>query len=492
MIAVWMLYATLIGGLLAAAGHALEHIAAGCGWARRWVWIAAIAALPLVPLLTSDAPRETTALPSSAAGVASPMAQSTGSPAAAVLQQVQSRGEYLARFDELLGWGWAGLSAMLLSLYAAAAMKLSAQRRRWPTARINGQSVLIAPNAGPAVIGIVRPAIVLPAWTLGIDASLRRMILRHEREHLRARDPLLLHLVTVVAYLLPWNLAVWWMLRRLRITIELDCDRRVLRAGCDARQYADLLLSVGSRRSPGRVLAPALVERQSLLAQRILAMCPSRAKFRRLRSACAASAACLMLTTAFAMPMPSITAARAPTANNASPNQGAQDEAATIAFRSRLGDSVDSIAFKIATSALASVDTLAPRPVRWPQSPRHTSPVTMSLGSDSILPVLSNIALNVMLRSLGTILDSVPHELTATKTSQTIANLMTSRAVVTNGDGSRVVSTRAVTTRGIIVQGNGDTASFAIDSPTRVRTVTWTHKSVITLTTDGNSSTVTQ
>ena len=51
--------------------------------------------------------------------------------------------------------------------------------------------------------------------------------------------------------LFPWNPALWLIVKRLRLAIEIDCDARVL-AGrrSDVRDYGMLLLTVGSR--PGR------------------------------------------------------------------------------------------------------------------------------------------------------------------------------------------------------------------------------------------------
>ncbi|UUZ52386.1 hypothetical protein LP419_22985 [Massilia sp. H-1] len=45
-----------------------------------------------------------------------------------------------------------------------------------------------------------------------------------------ARDPQLLGLALLVLVAMPWNLPMWWQLRRLRHAIEVDCDARVLAA----------------------------------------------------------------------------------------------------------------------------------------------------------------------------------------------------------------------------------------------------------------------
>ena len=83
-------------------------------------------------------------------------------------------------------------------------------------------------DIGPAVIGFWRPEIVVPKWLLCADQHVMRLALAHESEHVRARDPLLLLAGTVAIVLLPWNLPLWWQWRRLRLSIEVDCDARVL------------------------------------------------------------------------------------------------------------------------------------------------------------------------------------------------------------------------------------------------------------------------
>jgi hypothetical protein len=74
---------------------------------------------------------------------------------------------------------------------------------------------------------------------------------------------------------MPWNPAMWYALRRLRTAIEVDCDRRVLRAFPDVRRYGALLVDV-ARRAVGSSLAVAgFSERAAPLARRIQAMTAS-------------------------------------------------------------------------------------------------------------------------------------------------------------------------------------------------------------------------
>jgi hypothetical protein len=139
--------------------------------------------------------------------------------------------------------------------------------------QIDGVSVHVAKDAGPAVVGLRPMHLVLPEWVIEMDPSLRELILRHESEHQSARDPYLLLIVTLLTALFPWSPALWFQGRRLRVAIELDCDARVLRARPRWREYAHLLLTIAQRRaSTNGSLTPALSEATSNLDRRITAM----------------------------------------------------------------------------------------------------------------------------------------------------------------------------------------------------------------------------
>jgi TonB family protein len=131
---------------------------------------------------------------------------------------------------------------------------------------------LVSRDAGPAVIGFRKPAVVIPEWVLDFDRPLRELILRHEHEHLEQQDPRLVVGAVAIATVAPWNPVLWFQLYRLRAAMELDCDLRVLRTHTDARRYGSLLLAVAQRADRGELLAAALTESPSLLARRIAAM----------------------------------------------------------------------------------------------------------------------------------------------------------------------------------------------------------------------------
>jgi beta-lactamase regulating signal transducer with metallopeptidase domain len=70
---------------------------------------------------------------------------------------------------------------------------------------------------------------------------------------------------------MPWNLAMWWQLRRLCLAVEMDCDNRVVSALGDANAYGELLLKVAQAGSRGPRLQPAFLG-MGMLERRLTAL----------------------------------------------------------------------------------------------------------------------------------------------------------------------------------------------------------------------------
>ena len=174
---------------------------------------------------------------------------------------------------------WATVTSVLVILFAGVQMRYRRARRSWPVADIQGTRVRVAPNVGPVVIGVRQPEIVVPTWLLGRDADEQRLVVAHEAEHVRARDTVLLGAGCIAAALMPWNPAAWYMLSRLRLAVELDCDARVLRGGVAPHSYGVLLIEVAEKNSAFRLAAPGLADPSSHLHQRIMAMNATKPKF---------------------------------------------------------------------------------------------------------------------------------------------------------------------------------------------------------------------
>jgi hypothetical protein len=104
------------------------------------------------------------------------------------------------------------------------------------------------------------------------DQRRQAEVIAHERAHLSAGDPQLFTVALCLLVFMPWNLPLWWQLKRLRNAIEVDCDARVLDAGHDVSSYGETLISVGERQSAFIGAVAAMTESRSFLEERIAIM----------------------------------------------------------------------------------------------------------------------------------------------------------------------------------------------------------------------------
>jgi len=107
----------------------------------------------------------------------------------------------------------------------------------------------------PAVLGWVRPVILLPASALtGLTPLQLEALLAHELAHVRRHDYLVNLIQSVIETLLFYHPAVWWISARVRDEREHCCDDLAVAVCGDAHLYAAALL--GMERL--RVTTPAL------------------------------------------------------------------------------------------------------------------------------------------------------------------------------------------------------------------------------------------
>ncbi len=178
----------------------------------------------------------------------------------------------------LLGWG-AGSFGLGLWL-ALSWLGLRRLRRSSRPITLRGRAVRVSDDLGPAVVGFLRPEIIVPSWIHNLKADEVEWILRHEEEHLRGRDALLLLLAYLSRMLVPWNPAIWLLSHRLLDAVELDCDRRVTRTHPDPSGYAHTLVTAAARRALTRpALGAALVLDTHQLERRIRTMTASTRAF---------------------------------------------------------------------------------------------------------------------------------------------------------------------------------------------------------------------
>lgn len=147
--------------------------------------------------------------------------------------------------------GWPLLSHLWLlgALLSAAHFALQQRRflRNLGRLRELGDGVLLgsSPEHGPAVVGLLRPRIVLPSdFETRFGPVERELILAHERSHLRRGDIVANALATLLRTLYWFNPLMHYAAARMRHDHELASDADVVAQYPHARRrYADTLLN---------------------------------------------------------------------------------------------------------------------------------------------------------------------------------------------------------------------------------------------------------
>jgi bla regulator protein blaR1 len=267
----WLFYVLVVTIVLASAAWPLERALRGRHWQTRWVWVTAMGLTVLLAYLSATplafpAPRPSLPLQSwhtiqHIAPVRLPQLISANGPWTAHTEAI--------RGNTAFAGVWLALSASLALMLVASGVSVLWRRRRWPLRLLCSTCVSVASDFGPAVVGLLRPTIVIPSWVLESAAAEQQLIIAHEQSHLDARDPLLLTGALGTLILMPWNLPLWWLLHRLRHAIEVDCDTRVLRKGHDVQAYGEALIEAGQRRGAFMGAVAAMSESRTLLEKRI-------------------------------------------------------------------------------------------------------------------------------------------------------------------------------------------------------------------------------
>jgi len=97
---------------------------------------------------------------------------------------------------------------------------------------------------------------------------------------------------------------LWWQLRRLRLAIEFDCDRRVLGHGVSPLRYGEAMLRVGSELTRTPLAATAFAEPPSNLERRVSRLWPDERRAGGLRSAAGGVGALALLALSCQAPPP--------------------------------------------------------------------------------------------------------------------------------------------------------------------------------------------
>lgn len=280
MIASLMMYGILVSLLITAAAFAAERALASAALPRRPAWLAALLlslVLPASLLWQADAQRAVPNVGNDPIQLADDKPSVSTDPPEAFVDTATRRSQALRwptlpTLDTALKILWLLGTMMLAVYYTIGWMRLRRALAAADKTHIDGQTVCVSDHLGPAVFGFVRPAIVVPRWLLSAPTDTCRLAMEHERQHIAARDQLAVLAGLVAVTVAPWNVALWWQLRRLRFAVEVDCDARVLSRGEKVEAYGATLLSVGECSAGRMTSALTLTEPPSDLEKRIRIM----------------------------------------------------------------------------------------------------------------------------------------------------------------------------------------------------------------------------
>lgn len=110
----------------------------------------------------------------------------------------------------------------------------------------------------PTAIGFGQAAVLIPRWLMmEMSAGELNQILLHELAHLRRRDDWTNLAQKIVAAVLFFHPAVWWIEKRISLEREMACDDAVLAATSTPRAYAECLARLAEKSFLRRSMALA-------------------------------------------------------------------------------------------------------------------------------------------------------------------------------------------------------------------------------------------
>lgn len=305
-----ILYVIAVGTFLGFAGILVERVLPPT-FPRRWVWCLVI---PISVVLPGYYRANHTWSVGEVAEQAAPQLQGHAPGMASTIAPAAGPWARLEAYDPFINRIWLIASGILIVWGLASAWHVEHLVRRSRRERglsaaspvIDGVPVVITKSVGPATVGLWHSRVLVPRWVLALPGAQRQYVVSHEDEHRRAHDARLLFVASLPLILLPWNLALWWQLRRLRLAVEMDCDNRVVNRLGNPSAYGEVLLKVAQAGTPGPRIQPAFLGGVGMLERR-LTMLLAPTPLSHVQRFLLPAAACVLLFFVLSLPHPILT-----------------------------------------------------------------------------------------------------------------------------------------------------------------------------------------
>jgi TonB family protein len=222
---------------------------------RHRIWLAALGGVALLPLVELIAPsflssgRILENVPT--------LAAFAGAPAAA------------ARSGAKIPWLaaiWITGAALVILRLTIGLVRIAKVTR---TAQREGQIRMSNAVNTPLTWGVLRPVVLLPAYSVEWSDDQRETVLRHEHAHIARHDWLWQILARLVAAAFWFHPLVWLAVAALRSEAERAADDRVLASGATPTDYAERLLEVARRMSGPTLIGGVAMTRGSEVERRV-------------------------------------------------------------------------------------------------------------------------------------------------------------------------------------------------------------------------------
>ncbi len=268
-----------VGLVCGIAGIATLLMRGFSAYARKMIWVAALAGLILMPVMAAFSPVWNLSIipgigePSGAYSYANPGTESGKEMTIGPVQPGRTTSSVpgaASGFDLgsihwsealLIVWAFGALVMTIWFLFTQIVIRRVEHSAVFAEGYLLEESDRISSNMGlhrdvrlllsdrlrtAITTGVIKPVVILPSCAAAWSNERVRLVLSHELAHVMRRDgwiELFAHVATTIHW---FNPLVWVAVKQLRIERERDCDNAVLNSGARPSEYASLLMDIAA------------------------------------------------------------------------------------------------------------------------------------------------------------------------------------------------------------------------------------------------------